>query len=459
MVDENELNGGKPREHFLPALFLELEASGYLYCVLRNYEQLPQSLAGSDLDMIVLPAQRDQVAALVIDIASQFGGRLISEYTTTGRYMKFLGYHAGEWWGAAIDLMPGLDYQGVIYLSAPFIIERSCFHGRIKVTSTVDVDLMALIKELLNNGKTRESYLPDAVEAYQRHGAPVMEVAAEAFGQETTQKLADWMLTDESSRASSSSMAELMRQGVQQTHGRGQWETKWMNLWRKIQRVGSPPGMVLAITGTDGAGKTTVIERISPVLNVALHGGVQYQHLRPNWLPVLGVATGQRNAGGADGAGAAGPVTNPHGQSASGLMGSLVRLVYYWLDYVFGYWKLIFPQIVKKSRLCLFDRYFHDVMIDPRRMRMALPRWILNTAFCLAPKPKLIICLGADPDVLYQRKPETSLAEVTRQVQALKALAQSTPNALWIDTGQSLQQTENDVLRAIQITMANRYWK
>ena len=36
------------------------------------------------------------------------------------------------------------------------------------------------------------------------------------------------------------------------------------------------------------------------------------------------------------------------------------------------------------------------------------------------PKPDIILCLGGDPEKIYNRKPETSLEEVTRQTSALK---------------------------------------
>lgn len=441
---------------FLKGLFSAFNQSDYKYCVLRNHEHLPNSLGGGDLDLLVLPNERDDIARLVTSMAGRYGGAVISEYTTMGRYMKLLGCYNGKWWGAAIDLMPGLDYRGVVYLDAKAVIKRSWDYKGIKVASPVDVDMMALIKELLNNGKTRKQYVPDAISAYQEYGDSALEAARASFGDVFANDLGLWLKSQHSPNPDTEKVASValrMRKAIKKRHGSGQKKSSLSNFWRRILRILKPPGIVITITGTDGSGKTTVINQITPVLNEALHGNVQYAHLRPHYLPALGAVAGKRTKENNE------VVIDPHAQKPSGLIGSLVRLAYYGVDYTLGYWITIYPLIVKKSHLHLFDRYYYDMMIDPRRMRISLPKWILKMCFLVVPQPKLVICLGADPETLYQRKPETSLKEVARQVKELQHFAKNTKNAIWVDTAQDLQGTVNEVLVAIQTTMSNRYYK
>lgn len=195
--------------------------------------------------------------------------------------------------------------------------------------------------------------------------------------------------------------------------------------------------------GTDGSGKSTVIEYITPWLESINAKGVHYEHLRPNWLPPLGAVAGKSSNKDS------GPVLDPHGQKPSGFLGSLVRLGYYSLDYYVGYRRKIIRLCRNGGQVCLFDRYFYDIEIDPRRMRIALPTWILRGVLKLLPEPDLVLCLGAEPDVIYERKPETSLEEVTRQIKHLKSLCQKNKRAVWVDTGESIEASIAAVKSAV----------
>lgn len=62
----------------------------------------------------------------------------------------------------------------------------------------------------------------------------------------------------------------------------------------KLKRFIHPIGYTIAFMGTDGAGKTTVINAVTPILNEAFHKGVHYEHMRPNCLPALAVLFGKK---------------------------------------------------------------------------------------------------------------------------------------------------------------------
>lgn len=206
---------------------------------------------------------------------------------------------------------------------------------------------------------------------------------------------------------------------------------------------------MIAFIGTDGSGKSTVIDAVTPKILDMGFEGVHYEHLRPHWLQPLGVLLGKREKD--DDA----LVVDPHGEKPSGFMGSSIRLLYYYIDYTLGYYSKICPLMKSGKVLCLFDRYFYDVVIDPRRLRIKLPQFFIRGLFKFAPRPTIVICLGGDPKILYERKPETSLEEVTRQVGELKSLVEKQSGAYWVHTDQSLQQTIVDTMLIISKLKAN----
>ena len=92
-------------------------------------------------------------------------------------------------------------------------------------------------------------------------------------------------------------------------------------------------------------------------------------------------------------------------------------------------------------------------------MRISLPKKLMGIVFWIVPQPRLILCLGGDPEEIYARKPETSLEEVQRQVQALKKLCDVNRRAVWVDTGCTLDESKNKALVAILASMSSRYEK
>jgi len=429
----------------LKELFSRFDQSNLQYCVLRNYQELPESLGGSDLDLAVLPKDLSIVADVLIKVADDFGGSVIMDYTSSGRMIRILGCYDYEWWGMAVDLFSKMEYRGVEYISTKSIIDRSIDYKGVMVSPDYDAAITALVKELLSNGVTRKNYLPDAKAAYNKYGDESLYLLKDNFELNVVNDFKEFLLGKEISLRS---LVKKLRGSVLGGDRLLKLPMRIRNFFSRYNRVFNPIGSSIAVLGTDGAGKTTIINLVTPILEQALHSKIQYEHLRPNWLPALGAVVGNKESGNS------GIVTNPHAQQPSGFLGSMARLVYYKIDYIVGYWGRIFPRLVKRPHICLFDRYYYDILLDPRRMRIALPQWIMRGMFLFTPQPRLILCLGGDPEVIFARKPETSLIEVERQVRALRKLCSDNPRAVWINTDQSISDAKHNVLKVIQTCLS-----
>ena len=99
----------------------------------------------------------------------------------------------------------------------------------------------------------------------------------------------------------------------------------------------------------------------------------------------------------------------------------MVRFLYYLVDYSIGYLLCCFFTKLR-STIFIFDRYFYDYYIDQKRYRISLPNYFIKLGEYLVPKVDLIVCLGAKSEIIYNRKPETSLQEVKKQIDLLKKI-------------------------------------
>jgi thymidylate kinase len=424
-------------QKILKRLFGALSNEGLCYCVLRGFGKLPVTLGGGDLDLAVLPDKESRVASVVFSVLKDFGGTLVVDYKSSARITRFLGLHEGEWWGLAIDFFCSINYRGVEYVSTRDLIEHGEMVRGVRVASAPDVAMLSLVKELLANGVTRKDYLPKAVEAYHRYGNRSLLLLADRLSKESIGNLLELIRGGEEGDVGI--VVKGLRRDVIKS---GTLRLRIRDIIARYGRVIRPPGWSIGFLGVDGAGKTTLIDAVSPILAEVMHCEPVYEHLRPNWLPPLGAITGQTKK-------EKGPVTDPHGQTTSGFLGSWVRLAYYSVDYSLGYWKKVFPRLVKGPCIFVFDRYYPDFSLDPRRFRVSLPRWLIRPFFIFAPRPKLIFCLGGDPEAIYGRKPETELIDVVRQISMLKRYCDRSRRTVWVDTCEGIEESRSKILSVI----------
>ncbi len=230
----------------------------------------------------------------------------------------------------------------------------------------------------------------------------------------------------------------------------------WLGVvWRRVDRILHPPGLMVAFLGTDGSGKSTIMARVEQDLGPGFWGRRLY-HKRPLSSPFRWtkkhrlqppLRTGERgNASG----------FNPHALPPRGLVYSLAKLGFWWLDFLLlGCVAEIFPRLTSLT-LLLFDRYYQDLLVDPRRYHYGGPMWLARLVGHFIPQPHLLILLDAPPEVLYTRKQELPLEETTRQREAYLELVQGLSNGYVVDTSRPLDEAVTEVEQIILDYMSNR---
>jgi thymidylate kinase len=88
-----------------------------------------------------------------------------------------------------------------------------------------------------------------------------------------------------------------------------------------------------------------------------------------------------------------------------------------------------------------FDRYFHDVLVDPLRYRYGGPTWYAAFLCRLLPEPDLVILLDANEDLILARKTELPRAEIQRQRVAYRNLRFKRAREVYVATDAGIQPT------------------
>ena len=174
-------------------------------------------------------------------------------------------------------------------------------------------------------------------------------------------------------------------------------------LWSFVRNyICTNTGFAIGFTGPDGVGKTTVIEMLIGRLGGVFRTAHSYLHFRPMLFGNLGEV--------AHSAGLKREVdrnyNDPHRGKKVGVLSSLVRLAYYSVDYIVGYWLKVKSQI-RITRLVVFDRYYTDVICDSRRSRIFLNyKFLYWFGRVFIPQLDYNILLTAEVDTILARKQE-----------------------------------------------------
>lgn len=422
--------------NYISLLFSELNKNSVKYIVLRNFEQLPYSTGGSDIDILVHKLDVTKFMNLMEFYVQANDLHLVSKINDNSCPKICL---LNTSFGIQIDVFEGtVNFGGREFILSSVLFDSIIDYRSVKVLRPNVGALLAFLKELLNNNTCSTKYIIELQNQF--HNLEIEPDLLSQFRPEFHTYLNHYL-----NELDDRHISALYQIAIKDFH-----RSKMAGFKNKLSRLFKQPGYTIAFLGTDGSGKSTIIESIKPPLMDAFHNAVYYEHMRPNKFPSIAKLLGNKED-------FSGPVNNPHASSASGFFGSLFRWAYYMLDYTFGFYLKVWPKKAIRSSVWIFDRYYYDYLIDSKRGRIKLPNWILRFGQLIIPEPDIILCLGADASVIHQRKPELPLSEVERQVAVLKKFCSSHNRAVWIDTGQSVEQSSSEALHAIIEVMAMRF--
>jgi hypothetical protein len=222
----------------------------------------------------------------------------------------------------------------------------------------------------------------------------------------------------------------------------GPWVHAVLQFQCGLRRWFRPGGVYLVILGPDGAGKSTLTQTILELLGPLfatdriLQWRPQFLKPRPRYSPGF---------------------NPPHSKPPRGFIESVARVFAVLLDYWVAYPTIIRPLLARVA-LIVYDRDFHDLLVDRLRYQYGGPDWLPGLAAKLLPRPgTLYLTLDAEPDVILRRKNEVAPDELRRQRGAYRDLAARLPNSTLIRTDEGLEASTSAATRAVLTYMASRF--
>jgi len=455
---ENRAENAGKGELFRDAI-LALKRADNRLCVLHGYKDYPEYI-GSDVDAI--SADAAQIPRLLSESGAATVVQAIHTQPTAAFWYALCAWREGE----PIFLRLHVFYDDyridgrVFFEGEEFLRTRRPF--KFFEVPPPDLEFAAYLVKRVAKGSLDEAqgerlselYGADPMGCRRRLTRLLPEAKAELVAEAAHS--GDW----EAVRGRTEDLYRAMKARV----GRGQplkvLRNRLDDFRRRVGRALRPSGLMVAVLGVDGAGKSTVMARVEQDLAPAFwstklyHGRALDSPLR--WTKRVRQERRERDLikRELESAATANPHAvplsrDPHDKPSRGLVLSLVKLGLWWADYtILGYVTDVYPQL-RRSALVLFDRYYHDLLVDPTRHRYGGPMWLARSVGRAFPQPHLVILLDAPAEVLHARKQEVSLEETARQRKAYLDLVQKLPNGHVLDASRPVHEVVADTERII----------
>lgn len=418
-----------------------LESAGVNYAVLHDWDELPDHLS-SDLDIVLAPEDLPRLEEALLRAAGPRVVQVIQHEATSFYFVlaveeekgvRFLPVDVttdyrrnGRVWFTAKELLQGRRRWKTFWVVAPGVEFRYLLVKKLlkaEVPARARKRLQALVTEL---------------------GAGADELAQGLLGKRWGKNVNSWVRAGHWERFEGAigrlRRALLWRKLWQEPLNLVRyWVPELQRIWRRWKYRS---GLFVAVLGPDGAGKSTLIQHLQNQLQGAFRRTALY-HFRPRLLEAKDDSR---------------PVSKPHDKPPRPLPVILLKLAYYWFDYTFGYLLKVRPKVAR-STLVLFDRYYHDLLVDPRRYRHRGAGAVTRLVGDFVPKPDLFIILNVRGEVSYVRKPEVPPEETNRLRECYQALTLRLSGAIPLDANLPSDQVSRCAESVILEVLHQRYLK
>jgi thymidylate kinase len=435
---------------FIENLFASFRSKGIEFVILRNYESLPFSLNSKDLDILIEHRNLKNSIVLLHETAKKLGYYYYSEifYKNIYCYTFFdLAFNSIK-----VDLLVNYENKGRIFLTSEEILNKAEEFSSFKIPAEEHEFTILLFKTLLAGGFVNEKYFPKIKKLAIENSRVIGRILKRYLSKKTADEILRKILTDDI-------------EGINKMHKIINLQTYLklffnspisflvnflMHYYIEFLKLLNPSyKRIIVVLGPDGVGKTTFIENLVPKLAKVLKidsKGIKVYHFRPNVFPNLGKLFGKETQNFT--------VYKPYSEKPANFLSSFLRLTYYTLDYILGYLISILPK-QRKGNIFIFDRYYHEFLVDSERSKIRLPLFMRKIFFKIVPKSTLTIVLLAPEKVILERKSELDEEKIRQLIESYKSLKNLDKNVYFLDATKQPSDLTNEALKIIIEHFAN----
>ena len=424
---------------FLSELFSRLKDNNIDYAVMRKAEDIITGIF-NDIDWVICNDKKKEFNAILDNVCQSLNWKIEMRIQKDG-FEAIRLHSVGDDTPILLhfDLFETFSWKGNILFSNRELLSDVYEKNSTYSVSITTEAMIQFLTRFLFNGYVKKEYRENIQKIWKEYPEAIEKKMTDIFGTKYASILNDqiinnkWDDIENSVKAYRKEAEKVSRKKSFIRYISAKARFKLYN----FHRLFGNHGLMMVFEGTDGSGKTTIIEALPKVLYRSYDESyIDYYHWRPGFIKKTGNSVNSN------------PITEPHAKRPYNKFVSFGKLAFFNLDYIFGYLFKVKIQLAK-GRLDIFDRYYYDYYIDKIRYRLDVSDKLLDFFKIFIPKPDVTFLLMGDPAVLYNRKKEISVDEIRKQLQIMESYKNKFKNPVVIDVDKTIDCVVGSVSNVI----------